>query len=185
MQFYAASPFRFGVWVISKEKLLGFPQFTGGLCFCTHAHTLKFCYISLHSSPGRRWCLFIPCRAGLKMVMKPTEECRKNHEKERARLNDTPTAKSQWCQLLEKHVHMCFPQKILLKVPILLHFFLTFSQTKAYHQGTLYYTPKSSFMYHMAFRDRGLKTLNLWTWRGNNHCEISQQNQCTGSNLEG
>lgn len=123
MQFYAASPFRFGVWVISKEKLLGFPQFTGGLCFCTHAHTLKFCYISLHSSPGRRWCLFIPCRAGLKMVMKPTEECRKNHEKERARLNDTPTAKSQWCQLLEKHVHMCFPQKILLKVPILLHSF--------------------------------------------------------------
>lgn len=51
------------------------------------------------------------------MVMKPTKECRKNHEKERATLNDTPTAKSQWCQLLENHVHMCFSQKILLKVP--------------------------------------------------------------------
>lgn len=34
--------------------------------------------------------------------MKLNEECKKNHEKERGRLSDTPTAKSQWCQLLQK-----------------------------------------------------------------------------------
>ena len=51
-----------------------------------------------------------PLQSWPQMVMKPTEECRKNG-KERIRLNDTPTAKSQLCQLLEKHVCMHFPPK--------------------------------------------------------------------------
>lgn len=138
----------------------------GDLCFCTLAHTPKFCHICLHPSLGSRWCLFIPCRAGFQMVMNLTEECKKNHEKERARLNDTPTAKSQWCQFLEKHVQMHSPPpthtKILLTVPILLpEFFLHSFNQKPISKPFCMYTPKSSCMYHMPSREKVSKTLTL------------------------
>lgn len=45
------------------------------------------------------------------------------------------------------------------------------------------YLPKSSCMYHMTFRER---TKPLFEHKkGNNHCEISQLNQFSESDLEG
>ena len=125
------------------------------------SYTRNSIMLGLPPSLGSRWCLFIPCRAGLQMVMKPTEEYRKNHEKERSRLNDTPTAKSQCCQLLEKHVHMHFPPKILLKVSVLLlsEFFSHFLKQKPNSKAM--YTLKSSCIYHVTLRKRVLKTLNF------------------------
>lgn len=57
MQFYGVFPLRVGIWLISKEKLSGFPWSRRGLCFCTLAHTPEFCSISLHPSLGSRWYL--------------------------------------------------------------------------------------------------------------------------------
>lgn len=137
------------------------------------AHTLEFYNRSLRPSLGSR-CFSISCRPGLHMVMKLTEECKKNHEKERARLNDTPTAKSQWCQLLEKK--MC--TGIYSSYPNALKNFRIPSITSLSPR----HTPKSSCMYHMTFKERVLKTLTLCLDRkGSDHCEISQLNQFPGS----